>query len=629
MSLMVSHPQSTDRRTGFAFFRMRGRGGKKWFFFLLLLWPYAVSGQTDVADSLRQINARLRRPEKKLEAILQLVRSMPPGEFRERQWVAAQGISLASAVKDSVKLGEFYGQTGLSYYFRGQFDSAAHYYYASIQLLENRPDKTRLAETLNLLGRLYRKKREYRRAINAYDRAMAIYAEAGDSLGIATIYNESGVVYEYMGNYEEAMHRYRASLNIQEIRNDAIGKSYCLSNIGYLYISLKDYRQAEKYLKEALKIRIAQDDSFSIALNYSELGELYIRGKRYTEALDLLQKSNAIAEPMGYLELQMHNSELMSEASVSQGNFKAAFYHYRDFGLLKDSIFRVESASRIEEISTRYETEKKAGENELLKKRVALRDLEIRDKENQNRLQLITSVSMGVIFLLALVSGLLIFFRIRREQQIRLQAEVDNARDLERRRISRDLHDNLGAQMSYMISVLDKAGTDTKFVAALRDTAGQAIMTLRETVWAINQNEISVENFSDRFKQYVSKQAEFMPGIEVSCSEEIETDHVLSPAVALNLYRLCQEAFSNAVKHAGATRIWVTVRAGRQYAFYFSVRDNGRGFDPEKDRKEGHYGLDNMRYRAGEAGARLVISSREGEGTVVEVFSPVSKQNQT
>ena len=610
----------------------RGIGNLFWSCIVALLC-FSVSAQAqtkaEVLDTLQQINTHIKQPEKKLEAVLNFCRSLGLSDFNEKLFVANQGILLATSLSDSIRLAELYRHKGSSYYFQGMFDSAAHYYYQSVQIAEKKGDKSELALVLNELGKLYRKKREFSRSINAYDRAMALFKEIGDSDGVATINNESGVVYEYMGNYEEAMRRYRTSLNIRELLDDAIGKSYALSNIGYLYITLKNYDKAEKYLMEALKIRIAYKDSFSMALNYTELGELYIKGKKYGDAMVLLEKSNQIAIPLHYLDLQMSNYKLISDVSVSQGNYKAAYLNNLRFEALKDSIYRIESASRIEEISTKYETEKKAHENELLKKTVSLRDLELRDKENQNRIQLITAVSMGIIFFLSLILGLLIFFRIRREQQIRLQTEVNTARDTERRRISRDLHDHLGAQMSYMLSILDKAeetGLENKFVPALRDTAGQAIMTLRETVWAINKNNISVENFSDKFKQYAFKLVEFS-GIDVSFKEQIDENRQLSPSVALNLYRLCQEAFSNAVKHAKAKHIVVTVCSDNQYEFYFSVSDDGEGFDPERDKKDGHYGLENMKYRAEEAGAQFAIKSESGRGTMVEVFSFSAKQN--
>ena len=581
------------------------------------------------ADSLAVINLRPVQASEKLTSILELCVQIPQSEFRNKFYVAERGILLATGLKDSVKIAQFYDIKGSAFYFKGKFDSAAYYYYESIRILETQKDPVALANVLNNLARLYRKKREFSRAISAYDRSMGLFREANDSGGVAMIYNESGVVYEYMGDFDEAMRRYRASLNIQEIRNDQIGISYGLSNIGYLNISLKEYREAEKYLKQALKIRTALNDSFSMALNYTELGELYLKMERYNEATEYFRKSNEIASKLIYPDLQKENYRNLSALAEQSGNYKQALIYFKTHKALQDSMYRLESASRIEEISTQYETEKKASENELLKKTISLRDLEIKDESNRVRIRTLTLFSVIILFLLVLFIGLFVFYRIRREQQIKIQMEVNTAREIERRRISRDLHDNLGAQMSYMISVLEKASENDKkdtYVASLRETAGQAIMTLRETVWAINQREISVENFSDKFKQFAKRQIEHNPDIELSFKEDITENRILGPATALNLYRICQEAFSNAVKHSNAAHIWVEVKSNPEYALYFSVKDDGIGFDAQNGKKEGHYGLENMEFRAQESGAEFKIKSEPGRGTLIEVFSDLTKQ---
>lgn len=579
--------------------------------------------QFNVNDSLQELNARNKEPVEKMQALLRFSHGLPLNLFKERAFVSEQGIALSKALDDSVSLGDFLGQKGSFYYFKGQFDSAAHYYYQAIHILENQQDAQKeLAQVLNELAKLYRKKKEFVRAINAYDRAMELYKQMADSSGIAMIFNESGVVYEYMGDNEEAMKRFQASLDIQQALDDKLGTSYALSNIGYLHITLKKYAQAEAYLRQALAIRAEIKDTFSISLNYTELGELYVEQKRWNEAYTMFQKSADLAAKMQYLDLLMTDYRFMSDISVAQGNYKAAYTNHIAYEALKDSVYRLESATRIEEIATRYETEKKASENELLRQTITLRELELKDRENQNRIQRISTISLAVIFLLAFVLAFVIFQRIRREQQVKIQTEVNHAQETERRRISRDLHDHLGAQMSYMVSVLEnqhEGAGQQKLFTALKETARQAIMTLRETVWAINNTSVTVENFSDRFKHYAHKLLEFST-TGIRYNEEIETDQVLSPAVALHIYRLCQEAFSNAVKHSAAKQIDVTVRTNSDYTFYFSVQDDGIGFDPENDKKEGHYGLENMKFRAQEAGAHFRIQSQPGKGALVEVY---------
>ena len=88
------------------------------------------------------------------------------------------------------------------------------------------------------------------------------------------------------------------------------------------------------------------------------------------------------------------------------------------------------------------------------------------------------------------------------------------------------------------------------------------------------------------------------------------------------LLRIGQEAVSNAVRHAAATRIEVQLiyQAAR---VSLRVEDDGRGFDPSRNGAEGHYGLRGMQERAGEIDATLELKSTPGEGTLVSVEAPV------
>jgi signal transduction histidine kinase len=95
------------------------------------------------------------------------------------------------------------------------------------------------------------------------------------------------------------------------------------------------------------------------------------------------------------------------------------------------------------------------------------------------------------------------------------------------------------------------------------------------------------------------------------------------------LYRIAQEALSNAVKHAGASRITIRLSANSS-AVRLSVRDDGAGFDPHvierrddtDDGREGGYGLTTMRERAHALGGVLDVRSSPGRGTVVEAAIP-------
>ncbi len=150
----------------------------------------------------------------------------------------------------------------------------------------------------------------------------------------------------------------------------------------------------------------------------------------------------------------------------------------------------------------------------------------------------------------------------------------------------------------------------------------QAISTLRETVWALNNEHISIESFADKFKAYARKMSDLSEGIRLEFKEEIAHDCILMPNTALHLFRICQEGFSNALKHANCSVISIYIGSDAGSLLVFRLADNGAGFDPEEARRKGHYGLENMAHRAAEVGASYKLSTEKGKGTQIELVLP-------
>src|SRR5690606_18361179 len=139
--------------------------------------------------------------------------------------------------------------------------------------------------------------------------------------------------------------------------------------------------------------------------------------------------------------------------------------------------------------------------------------------------------------------------------------------------------------------------------------------TLRETVWALNNQSITSESFYDKFKDFAIKQSEFNIGVNLIFEEEITNNLTLKPNIALNLFRICQEAFNNSLKHSNATDI-ITELFSNENTFLLVIKDNGNGFDLSQ-KKNGHFGLENMNSRAKEIGAECSVKSDESGTSVL------------
>jgi signal transduction histidine kinase len=230
---------------------------------------------------------------------------------------------------------------------------------------------------------------------------------------------------------------------------------------------------------------------------------------------------------------------------------------------------------------------------------------------------------------------------VRRMKRRLLEVEREHALERERARIARDLHDDVGAGLTEIAVQTDWLKRDVErlgepdataidhadmVVRANRvcTSAVELIRSVDAIVWAVNPQNDTL----DRFVGYLTQSAEQFTrsagvGIRLDVPEEIPARPV-SGRVRHNLYLIVREALNNAVKHATATvvRLAVTLDGA---AVTIAVADDGRGFDPAAATDTGrHSGLDNMRRRAEDIGGRLVIDSRPGAGTRIEVTAPLA-----
>jgi signal transduction histidine kinase len=121
----------------------------------------------------------------------------------------------------------------------------------------------------------------------------------------------------------------------------------------------------------------------------------------------------------------------------------------------------------------------------------------------------------------------------------------------------------------------------------------------------------------ERLRDTVREQS----GIDVDIQSRLKVDR-LPEELETALYRIVQEALTNVIKHAGATRVTIMlVQKGN--AVSLIVQDDGAGFDPQ-DVREGGLGLTGMRERVSLLGGRLSVESTEGAGTMLSAEVPVT-----
>lgn len=236
------------------------------------------------------------------------------------------------------------------------------------------------------------------------------------------------------------------------------------------------------------------------------------------------------------------------------------------------------------------------------------------------RLGAVTGFTAAVIALARYIS----FRRLRRRLQV---LEQQSALDRERARIAKDIHDDVGASLTHVALLSGLAQRDRAEPDRVREHVGQIAAAARsvtdsldEIVWAVNPRNDTLPHLVNYLAKYAR---ELLTAADLRCVLELPErppERALSAEVRHNLFLGVKEALNNAVRHAHATTVTLTI-APAEAALTVEVRDDGRGFDRPPD-DEGADGLRNLRQRLAAIGGECRIESRIGGGTSVQLVWP-------
>lgn len=221
--------------------------------------------------------------------------------------------------------------------------------------------------------------------------------------------------------------------------------------------------------------------------------------------------------------------------------------------------------------------------------------------------------------------------QVKLQEEVIKRAEAQVELKNEKERISRDLHDSIGTDLSniiYNIEYVKYEFADNKELSnafeKLSLNAKHTMGQLRSAIWVLNHDNITLELFINKLNSHIYRILEDKPEVHYSLVTNDESKHVFLPVMqVLYLYRVVQESLSNTLKYAKASRIILDITLdNNQLQLIFS--DNGVGFNVEEALKKETYGLKNIKKRVDELNAKLTINSGNF-GTEINLQIPLNK----
>lgn len=534
----------------------------------------------------------------------------------------------AKKANDKLLIASVYNNFGLLDWNKSNFLKAIQYYNKALRIFEEIAEKKGQSEALSNIGLVYQSFKDYKNAEKYLYKSLEIKKAIKDDYGLSVSYTNLGVLFDDLKNYDKAILNYKKAIEYKRILNDQRGIAIANNNLSQAYLNLDKNVEAEKCLLESIAITKKINATSLLAYAYIGITNVYIQNKNIKKAIesnDLATIYNAkIGDKLGLSGIFKQKEEI----AVLQNNYKLAYNFSKKAMSISDTLRNKETQESVAEIENKYQVEKK--EKELLESKAKLVQKDIETKQKTNQL-----IIASILALAFLIIGFLIYKQQKQKNQQQAQEndlklaieKIENQNKLQEQRlsISRDLHDNIGSQLTFIISSVDnvKYGFDItnekldNKLTNISSFAKDTILELRDTIWAMNSNEISYEDLEIRINNFIEKAKLSQENISFSFAidENLKTKK-LSSVEGMNVYRTIQEAINNAIKYAEADVISVIIKQ-RANQTAINIKDNGKGFDIETIEKGN--GLNNMKKRIEEIEGKFDLIS-SNDGTKIEIL---------
>jgi signal transduction histidine kinase len=209
--------------------------------------------------------------------------------------------------------------------------------------------------------------------------------------------------------------------------------------------------------------------------------------------------------------------------------------------------------------------------------------------------------------------------------------------ETERGRISRELHDGVGQSLTALkmqLQLLERAAERDRSalsprLAELREMADRSLQEVRQICHLLRPQMLDELGLLPTLR-WLARTFQEQTGMEAALAAE-GIDERMDPDLETLVFRLIQEALTNAARHARARHVRVDVRRTRE-RLSLKVEDAGAGFDVEEfwrstDEERG-FGLRGMRDRVQLFAGRLTVASQPGSGTTIVIEVPLAREDQ-
>ncbi len=572
---------------------------------------------------LRGIELAKKENELRTEALLSMYYSSLLKRQNKHEQVLELNkkiVDIFSSLADTGQMIIACNNLGNAYKNVNQFDKSIASLLKSLELAKLKKNPNQIARAYINIGVCYDGNGDFNMALNNYLSAIEPAKAGGNVQYLASAYGNIGSAYINLNLPAKAIDYLQKALAIYESQNEPADIASVLNNLAAVNNALKKYSESAQNSIHCIGIAREIKDIELEAYGYLYLGVSYQGLSKYSIAEENFLRAKQYMESVNNTAYTMQVYAKLADFYAVKKDYKNAFDFYHKLILIRDTIFNAEKHLQISNLQIQYQTaEKEKALAEACAENLQ-KSLVIQRKNN-----LLFVSGLGLIALIIVVMLIKRNAALRRTKLIQ-EKELSEARAKhqlqdEKLRISRELHDNIGAQLTFINSSLQNLSANSE--EEMEQTKTMTLNTIRELrsiVWLINKEEFHIDDLVIKLRDLIKPLQNKKPTIEI-VSKGNDTLK-LNANLASNVFRIIQEATNNTLKYAEANSLSIIIETVDDHRLRLHIKDDGTGFNPETVAYS--FGLKNMETRVKSLKGTFDLKSGKGTGTEINIAVPLA-----
>lgn len=508
------------------------------------------------------------------------------GFYREYIELAPTQFSLGRILgKEEAQLFEEYQHIGMAHYNLKDYDKARAYFKLAIKEQKNKQRQLLQASFNNNIGLSFSNEKKVDSAQYYFNNAIRI-------LESNNIPEENNGSQAYRNHF----------LNIIK------------SNIAYMNIDSGNYENAISSIKQEFESSITVNEIPSIIQAGNKLGKLYYYKKKYNLASNYLKRVQSYFKdyPNLFNNSKIENWEWYSKILLAQGNQDQSERVYNKMVLLKDSIASAKAMQQARIAGVIYEVDKKD-----LEIKTQQSNIELLVSQNKIKNQWLLFGSFGLLLSFGFVSLLRSRNTARKNQmrQEQFSRDLIQAQEHERTRVSKDLHDSVGQQLTLIKKKAQNSNYDG--ISELTSATLEEVRSISRGLYPSNLKQLGLTESIEQLLYDLDEETDMFFSVEID-----PINAYFNEEETLNFYRFIQEAVNNVIKHSQAKTLIVVIEKSDS-SIKATIKDNGIGFKDVNKLRANSLGLKTINERIQMLKGSISINSIIKKGTTISAQIPI------